>query len=294
MTRAAIANSTDLDLPRATADTYAMSCLELWGGISRVDSGLSVTGLDGWLWSEPAGSDVGGDLCLVSMCACARISRFLLADVTGHGLQAAGLARQLRKLMRRHINTPDQTRLARALNDDFSLLSHDGNFATAILATFFPPTQQFIVCNAGHPRSLLYRAKQTTWEVIKRPAELPNGGTPNLPLGIEPAIGYAQFALRLDPGDMVLFLTDGVIEARDRDGTMLEHQGLLNIVRNSKGSSPESLLAGVRGALRERTSSAGFADDMTLLLLRANGAKPPPQSLIHRMRTMARMLGLRQ
>ncbi len=69
-------------------------------------------------------------------------------------------------LMRRHINTANQTRFAVDLNRAFSNLDLDGRFATAVLATYFAPTDHLIICNAGHPRPLLYRAAGNTWDLL--------------------------------------------------------------------------------------------------------------------------------
>ena len=53
----------------------------------------------------------------------------------GYGAAVSDLADRLRSLMRKYIDTLDQTRFARALNRDFLHLARDGRFATAVLAT---------------------------------------------------------------------------------------------------------------------------------------------------------------
>jgi hypothetical protein len=128
---------------------HRLDCLEVWGGSSALDNEVRVTGLDVWAWSRPADNVAGGDLCFVSMCACAEVSRFLVADVMGHDAEAAEVATRLRRLMRQHINKPDPSRLIHSINDDFDGMARHGKFATAVLATFFPPTQHLILCNAG-------------------------------------------------------------------------------------------------------------------------------------------------
>lgn len=109
-------------------------------------------GLDLWVHGEPfRSSDGGGDVYYLSSCASGRITRMLLADVSGHGASVAPVAVALRDLMRRNINFIKQTQLVASLNSQFESISATGCFATALVSTFFSPTKTLSVCNAGHP-----------------------------------------------------------------------------------------------------------------------------------------------
>lgn len=269
---------------------YRLDCLEVWGGSVAIDSAVAVTGLDTWVWSQPLGSGRGGDVYLVSMCACASVSRFLVADVAGHGADASKVAVRLRRLMRRHINKPDQSRLAFAMNDDFDGMARYGRFATAILATFFPPTRQLMICNAGHPRPLVYRRAVGRWCGLEPSAAGTDSG--NIPLGIRSKASFCQFDIVLEPQDLVLFYTDGLTEVAGADGTYLGESGLLELLSTLDAHAPTTLLPRLRSAIDQFAHGRPPRDDMTLLLLRANGAQPPPQGLVQKIRVMARMLGL--
>jgi len=74
-----------------------------------------------------------------SSCATGRITRLLLADVSGHGKTVAATAADLRALMRRFVNRLDQGEFVRLLNQQFGALSRQGAFATAIVTTFSLP-----------------------------------------------------------------------------------------------------------------------------------------------------------
>lgn len=118
------------------AEPRGLQCLEVWGGNAPANTSLAVTGIDVTIWSQPwQNQPRGGDIFLASMCACAAISRFMLADVAGHGEQVAPLAQRLRKLMAKHVNQPDQNRLAQKINREFAEHAKDGRFATALLLT---------------------------------------------------------------------------------------------------------------------------------------------------------------
>ncbi len=269
-----------------------LDCLEVWGGSSGIDSAVGVTGLDVWAFSQPADDVAGGDLYFVSMCACAEVSRFLVADVTGHDAEASQVAMRLRKLMRKHINKPDQTRLACSLNQDFDGMSRHGKFATAVLATFFPPSRHLIICNAGHPRPLLYQASEQRWSLLDpdEPDAIEDVG--NLPLGVVGDSPYRQFAVPLQRDDLVLVYTDGVTEARAADGRMLGESGVLDLVRQIDAGDTGRFLSSLRTTLSVLVGDSLRADDVTMLLLKANGELPPRQSITQKLRVTAKMLGL--
>ena len=144
-----------------------MECMEVWGGSQLTSRRVEFGGLEVWVYSKPHGeAQCGGDVYYASSCATGRISRFLLADVAGHGNSVAATAADLRTLMRRFVNRLDQTEFVKLLNKQFVALSRAEAFATAIVTTFFAPTRRLTVCNAGHPRPLLYQAMHRTWELL--------------------------------------------------------------------------------------------------------------------------------
>ena len=75
------------------SDTRHMQCMEIWGGNQMVDNHVVMPGLDAWVYSRPYGqAAAGGDVHYVSSCATGRITRLLIADVSGHGSQVAQTA----------------------------------------------------------------------------------------------------------------------------------------------------------------------------------------------------------
>ena len=145
-------------------DSQYMQCMEVWGGSQGIARSVRLGGLDAWVYSKPyGGAAFGGDIYYASSCAAGHINRMLLADVSGHGDAVAESAVALRKLMRRYVNFLDQSKLVRSLNRQFTAMSRQGRFATAIATTFFAPTRVLTVCNAGHPPPLLYTASNRRW-----------------------------------------------------------------------------------------------------------------------------------
>jgi sigma-B regulation protein RsbU (phosphoserine phosphatase) len=242
-----------------------MSCMEVWGGSQLTTRRVEMGGLDAWVYSKPFGeAQRGGDVYYASSCATGRITRLLLADVAGHGTSVASTAANLRTLMRRFVNRLDQTEFVRLLNQQFTALSESGTFATAVVATFFAPTQRLIVCNAGHPRPLLYQAAKQDWTLLGADATTEEASPYNMPLGIVGLTEYEQFDVELKTGDCVVSYTDALIESRDADGEILGDV------------EPQLLTKTLLREIRDRFADNLTEDDVTVLLVRANGHKPRP------------------
>lgn len=277
-----------------------IACMEVWGGHSAFAGAVSLPGNDVTLSCEPYNGDAqGGDIYYLSNCAAGIITRFVLADVAGHGAKVASLAATLRDLMRRHINTADQSRLARALSTAFGKASPDGRFATAILLTYFAPSDHLIVCNAGHPRPLCYRIATGRWQLLDAGAEgtlasaqAAQTGISNLPLGILDPTDYRQFALRLDRGDLVVLYSDALIEAAAPGGAALGETGVLGLARDLDVSRPESLGRDLRLAVLAHTGEMRLPDDQTIIVLHHNAANPPRPGLMRRAAMLASVLGM--
>lgn len=251
-----------------------MQCMEVWGGSQLTARGVEFGGLDAWVYSKPYGkAHAGGDVYYASSCATGRISRLLLADVAGHGQTVAATAADLRALMRRFVNRLDQSEFVRLLNQQFSALPHTGAFATAVVTTFFEPTRRLTVCNAGHPRPLLYRAAQRQWDFLGTLEAGPRSAPSNIPLGLYDAAEYEQFDIELEPGDCLLSYTDALIESRDADGEMLGEDGLLRIMRLLGDVEPQKLIDTLLAEIETRYPENLSEDDVTVLVVRANGRR---------------------
>jgi phosphoserine phosphatase RsbU/P len=256
----------------AGKSTQHMQCMEVWGGSQLTSKGVELGGLDVWVYSKPFGeAQRGGDVYYVSSCATGRISRLLLADVSGHGQSVASTAADLRTLMRRFVNRLDQKEFVRLLNEQFTALSTHGTFATAVVTTFFAPTRRLSLCNAGHPRPLLFRAKDSEWSLLGHQEQTEKKGLQNIPLGLFQITDYEEIDVELEPGDCLISYTDALIESCDADGQMLGEAGLLRIAKLLGDVPAEKLIPSMVKEIGERFPENLAADDVTLLVVRANG-----------------------
>lgn len=275
-----------------------MQCMEIWGGNLEMDTGVEAQGLDAWVFSRPytrgvsasqgAEARAGGDIYYLTSCATGRITRMLVADVSGHGEAVAEAARSLKRLLGEYANFVDQSRFVSAVNRRFGDIGvgDTGLFATAVVATYFSPTDELTICSAGHPPALHYEAKSRSWQALA--PERGEGSRPsNLPLGVLDDAVYLQRTLTLDAGDAVLFFTDALIEAAAPGGRQLGVEGLVSLARSLDASPGDGFLGAMLGGLDayRRTGEVGapgsgepapFDDDVTLVLVRRNEHKPSP------------------
>jgi phosphoserine phosphatase RsbU/P len=248
-----------------------MQCMEVWGGNSEVNKSFEVPGLRVWVYSKPHGqAAAGGDVYYISSCASGRITRLLLADVSGHGPAAADLAVALRDLMRKNVNLIRQGRLVEGMNRQFGRVSTAGEFATALVSTFFQPARKLTLCNAGHPPPLFFQARQNRWSILQ--AEDPeNSGIFGTPLGVHDQAYYPPIELPLEPGDLVLIYSDALSESRDATGGLLGIQGLAALARQLDTSDPSRCVPALLGAVRQSHAGNLDHDDVTVILFQATG-----------------------
>ena len=192
--------------------------------------------------------------------------------------------------MRRFVNRLDQTEFVRLLNQQFAALSREGAFATAVVTTFFAPTRRLTVCNAGHPRPLLYRAAQRQWDLLGQEGPAGHSKPSNLPLGILDMTEYEQFDVELEPGDCLLSYTDALMESRDADGEMLGEDGVLRITRLLGDLELQKLVEALVTEIGDRYPENLCEDDVTVLVVRANG-RGFHYSLGERLRALLRFTG---
>lgn len=120
-----------------------------------------------------------------------------------------------------------------------------------------------VLARAGHPPPLLLRADGTVQPV----------GVPGPLLGVFDSIDPDQTRLRLDPGDVLLLYTDGVIEAHGPDGLYGEQRLVALLARHAGHSAQEIVDTVHNDVLAYRT---GGADDLAVLAVQV---LPPTRNI---------------
>ena len=184
----------------------------------------------------------------------------VIADVADKGLPAALYMTVTRTLIR--ASAADNSMPARVLEEVNALLLNDSNesmFVTAVYAILSLDTGELVYANAGHNRPLRYRAKTKDLE------ELPKGGTA---LGILETYSLQDHHLVLQPGDALVFFTDGVTDVNDPSGAFFGDKRLRDVVQSYGGDTIHNMLEQLDDAMIEFRRGVPPSDDITLLAIR--------------------------
>lgn len=213
---------------------------------------------------EPAYTVAGDTVDYAVDAGCARVAVF---DGMGHGLHSAQLAvltvaayRNARRSQRRLIDT------VRAI-DEALLNSFGGEaFTTAVIAELDTDTGLLQWVSAGHPEPLLMRSGKLVKTLHVDPAPPLGLGHSTDPGGHRDPVSVGSG--QLEPGDRVLFYTDGVTDARSPDGDFFGPGRLVDLITRNLASglpTPETMRRVIRALLTHQQGQ--LSDDATMLLL---------------------------
>jgi anti-sigma regulatory factor (Ser/Thr protein kinase) len=138
-------------------------------------------------------------------------------------------------------------------------LSRADSFVTAFVATLDTFEGTLSYASAGHAPALLWRADSRKTELLKATSP---------PIGI---FGYKTEATRtvtLNPGDTLLFYTDGITEAQSPNGDLFGLNRLIYIVESRANESPEALQQYIQSEIANFCRNSSGRDDITLLIVK--------------------------
>jgi sigma-B regulation protein RsbU (phosphoserine phosphatase) len=187
---------------------------------------------------------------------------FLIADVSGHGTPAAEIKPDKHKNAHTHHENPDPpSKLLNFVNRHLTAryTGGTGSFVTAFYGIYDPRNRTITYANAGHNPPRHKRAGRVVLGSLE-------GGL-NLPLGIDPDEFYVDCAQKFEPGDAMIFYTDGITEARGAGGELFGTSRLDQILL-SGDSAAEQIARRTIAAVEEFTGSAAPTDDRTMLVAR--------------------------
>jgi serine phosphatase RsbU (regulator of sigma subunit) len=203
------------------------------------------------------GVDVGGDFYDVVAHADGS-SLLVVGDVSGKGAQAAtvtGMIRDVIRVLAREGRPP--AAILSTLNDTlFERHERHCTLALAVISARDGRAVPVTVYLAGHDHPLLVRADGTTF-----PA-----GTWGTALGLLPRVTVPQHTLMLQPGDAMVFVTDGVTDRR-RGNDFFGLERLMDVARQLAGHPAEVMAARLRAATLDFSTDPP-RDDIAILVLR--------------------------
>lgn len=210
--------------------------------------------------SSALGARVGGDFYDLVRGADSRIG-ILIGDVSGHGIDSTALTTLVKSAMR--VQALDGVAPKRALESANSLVLRDAP-ADVIVSAFFGSLDvssgRLSYCSAGHPPGVICRQNED-------PVPLPRR---QMVMGVDGEAEYDNSEAWMGGGDLLVLYTDGLLEARDRDGRAYGQRRLLTTLREIAGEEtsaiPEHLFMDAFSHADGR-----IIDDVAILAVRRTG-----------------------
>jgi serine phosphatase RsbU (regulator of sigma subunit) len=187
----------------------------------------------------------------------------VVADVSGHGIGPALLAASTQA----HIwslaeTTTEIDKILLRVNRFLIQHARNERFVTLLLVQLDPLSRRLSYVNAGHPSSYVLDASG------RLTARLPSTG---LPLGVDAeAIFPTGDSHQLNPGDVVLLLTDGLLEAMSPDGDYFGAERLLDILSANRAKPAAEIITAIYRALQEFSGGVPLVDDVTLVVVKVD------------------------
>jgi hypothetical protein len=213
-----------------------------------------------------AAREVGGDFFdLFRMRRRGRPLSVVVADVSGKGIAAALLMAFSRPLLHAAIdNTPGPAEALERTNTILVQERRSSLFITALCAQLALPTGRLRLANAGHEPPLI----------------IPGDGSPVIPvqtdgplLGAFAALGLFEAEVELSGGDVILFYTDGVTDARSTTGERFEDDRLLAAIEAARQPDGDGrgtaarIVESIRAAVVSFQAGMTPADDITIVAI---------------------------
>ncbi|NWG12245.1 MAG: SpoIIE family protein phosphatase [Acidobacteria bacterium] len=190
-----------------------------------------------------------------------------IADVSGHGFASALLMAELRASLRAHSRrTADPGEILKWVNEELVSDLEASSFITLVLCRIQPHERTLIYSNAGHVPGYVLDARGIVRRVLDSTA---------LPLGLFPAGRYpCSENMRIEPGETLALLTDGITEAENRAGNQFGAERALEFIRAHAGDSAVQIVAGLFKEVRSFSESSAQTDDITAIVCKSNQSTP--------------------
>ncbi len=217
---------------------------------------------------QPA-REVGGDLYDYFMLDPRRLF-LLIGDVAGKGLSASifmAVSKALYKSAMLRAPQADIGAIMAVANHEVSRDNPGNLFVTCFAAILDLDSGELHYCNAGHDNPYRLHAGYDA------PQRIDDGDGP--PLCAMPDFDYRGASTRLQRGELLCLLTDGVTEAQTADGQLYGNQRLqlLLLELQRHGATARQVVEALQADVARFSAGAEPADDLTILALRWNG--PP-------------------
>jgi phosphoserine phosphatase RsbU/P len=200
---------------------------------------------------------IGGDLYDFIPYSMSRLG-IVIGDVSGKGAPAAIYAALVSGILRSHAPIePMPAEMLSAVNLSLAERRIEAQFVSLIYAVWDDEHRTLTVANSGLPRPIYVHGGKN--EVIE---------ATGLPLGLFDEADYDEFKFRMKPGDMFVFFSDGMLDARSRSGEMFGRRRVEEIVASCAAKSADCVVDSLFKAVAEHSAGVETFDDQTVVAIK--------------------------
>ncbi|MCA9252098.1 MAG: serine/threonine-protein phosphatase [Phycisphaerales bacterium] len=242
-------------------------CHEIWGGNLSINTPVEMPGLRGHIYSQACDGGRGGDVHSLTTCGSGLLSRMMIADVVGHGESVAAISSMVGRTMKRYMNWPDQRSVLRRLNRELSAVGFKA-LTTAAVMSYYPPRRWLSLSYAGHPPAWYFRKQENTWQQLNVIESQPEQPLEDLPLAAELETVYTRQSLRVNLGDRLLMVTDGLLEAPDRNDKLFGSAGVTSLLTKMQSAPTDDIAESLLNTVQTHCGNTEMThDDVTFALV---------------------------
>lgn len=204
---------------------------------------------------------IGGDLYDFLKYSGRGVIGIAVGDVSGKGAPAAIYAGLVSGTISSHaIDEPSAAQMLEAVNLSLSERPIDAQYVSMIYAVWHDNDRTLQVANSGLPAPLRISDG--------RAEEIPVAG---IPLGLFSTADYEERNLRTRPGDVFLFLTDGITDATSFKGSMYGRGRLEKVAIKNAHRSADEIAEAIFSAVNDHAKGVDAFDDLTIVVLKVKG-----------------------
>src|SRR5271169_3523901 len=200
---------------------------------------------------------IGGDLYDFIPYSLSRLG-IVIGDVSGKGAPAAIYAALVSGILRSHAPIePGPAEMLSAVNLSLAERRIEAQFVSLIYAVWDDEHRTLQVANSGVPRPVyVHDGKNDVIEAT------------GLPLGLFDDASYDEFRFKMKPGDMFVFFSDGILDARNRKGELFGRGRVEKIIAECAGRSADCVVDSLFKAAAEHSAGVETFDDQTVVAIK--------------------------
>jgi len=151
-----------------------------------------------------------------------------------------------------------------ALNDQLQERKLDSQYVTMLMAVWDDGNQTLQIANAGSVQPLFVAANPD----LTQPPSVRTILAEGFPLGLFPNVEYEEFTLSTRPGDLIIFFSDGIVDAVNATGDMFGDERLKSLLESQHHPTARSTVDAILKAVSDFQSGTAHFDDETVVVLR--------------------------